>query len=73
MYLTGLGNCSWYTDTCGWENFYTFLNSLRTIGYLLEVFIELWGYLPWSVFSLLFGASTGNLSQSFIDTFSVGS
>ena len=28
---------------------------------------------PWSVFSLLLGASTGNLSQSFINTFSVGS
>ena len=32
-----------------------------------------YGYLPWSIFSLLLGASTGNLSQSFIDTFSVGS
>ena len=28
--------------------------------------------LPWSVFSFLLGVSTGDLSQSFIDTFSVG-
>ena len=46
-------------------------NSLTTVGYLLEVFIKVW--IPWSVFSLLLGASTGNLSQSFIDIFSVGS
>ena len=32
-----------------------------------------YGYLPWSVFPLLLGASTGNLSQSFFETFSVGS
>ena len=32
-----------------------------------------YGYLPWSVFSLLLGASTGNLRQGFIDAFSVGS
>ena len=31
-------------------------------------------YLPWSIFPLLLGASIGNVSsQSFIDTFSVGS
>ena len=34
----------------------------------MEVFIKLW-----SVLSLLLGASTGNLSQGIIDTFSVGS
>ena len=28
-----------------------------------------YGYLLWSVFPLLLGASTGNLSQSFFDTF----
>ena len=48
-------------------------NSLTTIGYLLEVFIKLWIYLPWSIFSLLLGASTRNLSQGFFDTFSVSS
>ena len=32
-----------------------------------------YGYLPWSVFLILLGASTENLSQGFIDTFSVGS
>ena len=47
------------------------INSLTTVGYLLEVLS--YGYLLWSVFSLLLGASTGNLSEGFIDTFSVGS
>ena len=41
--------------------------SLTTIGYLLDVFL----YLLWSVFPLLFEARTGN--QSFIDKSSVGS
>ena len=44
------------------------LNSLTTVGYLLEVFSKLW--IP-SLFPLLLGANTGNLSQSFFDTFSV--
>ena len=35
--------------------------------------VHRYGYLPWSIFPLLLGASTGNLNQSFIDTFSVGS
>ena len=48
------------------------INSLTTVGYLLEVFIKLWN-LPWSIFSLLLRASTGNLSQGFFDTFSVSS
>ena len=43
------------------------LNSLTTIGYLLEVLFG-YGYLLYSVFPLLLGASTGNVSQSFIDT-----
>ena len=41
------------------------INSLTTIGYLLDAFIKLW--------ILLLEASTGNLSQSFINPFSVGS
>ena len=38
-----------------------FLNSWTTVGYLLGVFFRLW-YLFWSVFPLLLGANTGNLS-----------
>ena len=42
------------------------LNSLTTVGYCLMSVLGN-GYLPRSVFSLLLGASTGNLSQGFID------
>ena len=60
-------------------------NSLTTIGYLLEVYfysrifaeslsLDVWdGYVLWSAFLLLRGASVGNLSESFFDTFSVSS
>ena len=34
---------------------------------------SVYGYFSWSVFPLVLGAGTGNLGQSFIDTFSVGS
>ena len=43
-------------------------NSLTTIGYFWKSLLG-YGYLPWSIFPLLLGASTGNLSQSYIDTF----
>ena len=43
-----------------------------SISVLLEVFIRLWIPSMVRVF-LLLGTSTGNLSQSFTDTFSVGS
>ena len=47
-------------------------NSLTTVSYMyLLKFVLGYGYLPWSVFPLLLGASTGDLSQSFSDTFSV--
>ena len=49
------------------------INSLTIVGYLLEVFFLGYGYLRWSVFPPLLGASTGNLSQSFFEPFSVGS
>ena len=35
--------------------------------------LRVFNRLPWSVLSLLLGASTGNLSEGFIDTLSVGS
>ena len=47
-------------------------NSLTTVSYMyLLEFVLGYGYLPWFVFPLLLGASTGDLSQSFSDTFSV--
>ena len=50
------------------------INSLTIVGYLLEFFFFLgYGYLLWSVFPPLLGASTGNLSQRFFEPFSVGS
>ena len=47
-------------------------NSLTTVSYMyLLEFVSGYGYLPWSVFPLLLGASAGDLSQSVSDTFSV--
>ena len=46
------------------------VNSLTTVDYLLEVFIRLWIHPMVRVFT---SASTENLSQSFMDTFSVSS
>ena len=40
------------------------LKSFTTVGYLLEVSLLGYGYLPWFIFSLLLGASTGTLSQT---------
>ena len=80
-----LGFLKWnpsYRDTLGTKMFVlisevselqrtnSMYNSLTTVGYLLE-FVLGYGYLPWSVFPLLLGASTGDLSQSFSETFSV--
>ena len=48
---------AWWTSTI--DNFLT----ITQLGY---------EYILWSIFPLL-GASTANLSQSFFDTFSVGS
>ena len=48
-------------------------NSLTTVGYLLEVFIMLWIPSMVRIFIFCLKARTGNLSQGFIDIFSVGS
>ena len=50
--------------------FHAQVNSLTTQGYLLEGFINLW--IP-SMVRIFTSVWTGNLSQGFIDTFSVGS
>ena len=48
-----------------------FFNHRKLLNFTRGLFLG-YGYLLWSVFSLLLGASTGNLSQSFFDTCSVG-
>ena len=63
--------CAHITKPFNYRTFnYLVINSLTTVGYSLEVFIRQW--MP-SMVRLLLGASTRNLSQGFIDTFSVGS
>ena len=59
-----VGSFSMWTSAC-WSRALTIANEWED---LLR-----YGYLPWSIFPLLLGAITGNLSQSFFDTFSVGS
>ena len=52
-------------------NFCNYCNILAYFHVMNNKFKATLIVLRWSVFSLLLGASTGNLSQSFIDTFSV--
>ena len=47
------------------------VNFLTNVGYLLEVFIRLWIPSMVRIFTSVWSYSTGNLSQGFIDTFSV--
>ena len=56
----------------GRHSTFSSINSLTTVAYLLEVFFRLW-MASLDRIPLMLGASTGNLGQSFFDTFSVGS